>query len=199
MFDLKSRTSNPNFRKKLQSMINEELTMQDVISKYKNLQAIDKTANGYVFLDAFDQIIKITNDKIEYENALKFIERPSKLFVKYISAKELGNNIYELIMEKLDPLNDKEWDIVDLVQQSLGTQDYMLDNQRRWRFIAELKQNPEYYEGFSTLEEVVAFINLLKKMYLEAKARNIILYDLRAQNIGKRSNGDYVHFDIGRG
>jgi hypothetical protein len=192
-------TPNPNFRKKLTSMINEELTIQDVLAKHKNSQVIHKTANGYVLLNPFDQIVKITNDKIEYENALKFIERPSKLFVKYFSAKELGDGMYELIMDKLDPLNDKEWDIVDLIQQTLGAQSYMLNQQRRTAFVMELKQNPEFYEEFAKLEEVVAFMTLLKKMYEEAQARGITLYDLRAQNIGKTKNGNYVHFDIGRG
>lgn len=192
-------TPNPNFRRKLESMINEELTVNDIKSKYPNMQVMHRTANGYVLLDGTDQIVKITNDKTEYENALKFIKRPSPLFVKYLSAKELGDGMYELQMEKLDPLNDKEWDIVDLIQQSLGSQDYMLNPQRRTAFVMELKKFPEYYEDFATLEEVVAFMNLLKKMYVEARARGIVLYDLRAQNIGKTRNGNYVHFDIGRG
>ena len=195
-----SFTPNPNFRKKIASIINEELNIYDILAKHKNSEIVHKTATGYVLLNPFDQIVKITNDKIEYENALKFMERPSKLFVKYFSAKVLGDGMYELIMDKLEPLNSKEWDIVDLIQQSLGAQSYMLDQQKRTAFVFEMKNNPEYYEEFAaSLEEVVAFMNLLKKMYQEAQARNIVLYDLRAQNIGKTRNGNYVHFDIGRG
>ncbi len=191
--------SNPNFRKQLEHMVNEELNMQNVLSQYKDLTPLGKTANGYVFMNPEDQIVKLTNDQIEYQNALVFMDNPSKLFVNYYSAKDLGNGLYELKMEKLDQLNDKEWDMVDLIQQSLGAQDYMLNDQKRWAFINELKTNPEFYEHFATLEEMVAFINLLKKMYKEAKDRGITLFDLRAQNLGKTKNGNYVHFDIGRG
>lgn len=165
----------------------------------EQLETIYRGKNRSVTVLPNGNIQKITNDKIEYENALSLIKNPSDVFIKYYSANQMADGRYELTMERITPLDDKDWDIVDLIQNSLGSVDYMLDNNRRNNFIKEIKYHPEYYDDFASLSEVLNFINLLYKMYLEGKKRGIALYDLRPQNIGKDASGHYVHFDLGAG
>lgn len=162
-------------------------------------ELLRKTRTGELHSTDDGKIVKITNDRIEYENAQKLIKNSSPVFIKYHSAKPIGNEKYELLMDKIYPLNDKEWDLIDLIQNSLGSQDYMLDDKKRNSFIKELKMNPEYYEDYASLNEVLSMLKVLQTMYVEASRRGIILYDLRAQNIGKTLNGNYVHFDVGSG
>lgn len=158
---------------------------------------IYKTHRGEIY-EQGDKILKITTDKIEYENALILLNKPSKYFVKYYSVKSLGNK-YELLMEKLTMLSDDECDIVDLILNTLGRQDYMLDDEKRYSFIKELKQNPEYYDDYTTYDEIIKMLNILKRIYLEAKYLGIILLDLRCGNLGKNNSGNIVHFDLGAG
>lgn len=163
-----------------------------------------KSWNGEVYEVPGGKILKITKDSSEYKNALEFIKRPSPYFVKYYSAKELpskqdGTPQYELVMDKLKELNDQEWSRVDMVTQTLGRQDYMLDDQKRYAFLGELKRNPEWYEDFATYKEMVQTTEQLRRMYKEADRREITLHDLRAQNIGTDTKGALIHFDIGAG
>lgn len=166
--------------------------------KYFENELIIKTHRGEIY-NYDDKILKITTDVIEYNNALILINKPSKCFIKYYSAKKLENNKFELIMEKITPLSDDESDMVDLIQNSLGIEEYMLDDNKRYSFIKELKNNPEYYEDFCSYNEILAMINLIKRMYVEAKYRNIKLYDLRSSNMGKTVDNNIVHFDLGAG
>jgi hypothetical protein len=166
--------------------------------KYFENELIYKTHRGEIYKHD-DKILKITKDVIEYNNALILINNPSKYFIKYYSAKKISDDKFELIMEKIIPLNDDESDMVDLIQNTLGIEEYMLDDNKRYNFIKELKNNPEYYEDFCSFNEIINMINLLKKMYIEAKYRNIKLYDLRSSNIGKTIDNNIVHFDLGAG
>lgn len=185
---------------KLFEDFSDKLFEHDIdISKYNDLEMLHQTHRGYVYDYGDNKILKITKDKIEYDNALIFIENPSKYFVNYYTGKSIGGGFYELIMDKLEELNDDEWEMVDMIQNSLGNQDYMLDDNKRFTFLQELKQNPEWYEDFATFKQMMNMINLLKRMYIDAKQRGIELYDLRAINMGKTKEGDIVHFDIGAG
>ena len=94
-------------------------------------------------------IIKITTDVVEYNNAVILIKKPSKYFIDYYTANDNGDGSYELTMEEITPLSDDESDMVDIIQNSLGRMDYMLDDNRRYAFIRELKDNPEFYEDFN--------------------------------------------------
>lgn len=178
---------------KLKPLIIEAL--RDYITEYR---LITKTQRGEVYEDG-DKIIKITKDVIEYNNAKILVDNPSRVFVRYHSVEAIGDNRYKLIMEKLTPLTDAECAVVDLIQNSLGKEEYMLNDNKRFSFIQELKNNPEYYVDFASFKEVSNMLLLLKRMYLEAKTRNIKLFDLRCDNMGKRSNAEIVHFDLGSG
>jgi hypothetical protein len=180
---------------KFNEFINENLDL----TEYDNLKLIFKTHRGYVYDYGDNKILKLTTDVIEYNNALIFLNKPSKYFVKYYSVKQINDSYYELIMDKLVELTENECEIVDLIQNSLGSQYYMLNDEKRYSFIKELKNNPEYYEDFATYQNMIDMINLLKRMYIEASHRNIILYDLRCINLGKTKDGNIVHFDIGAG
>lgn len=159
---------------------------------------ITKTHRGEIY-EYEDKIRKITTDVIEYDNACKLIENHSKYFIKYYSAKQISDGKYELIMEKITPLSENECDMVDLIQNSLGIEEYMLDDNKRYSFIKELRNNPDYYEDFATFNDMLTMINLLKRMYIEAKSRNIRLHDLRCINMGRNSLNNIVHFDLGAG
>lgn len=127
------------------------------------------------------------------------LNKPKKSFVNYYSVESNNNGYYKLIMEKLYPLSDNECEIIDLILNTLGIEEYMLDDNKRYSFIQELKNNPEYYEDFASFNEMKNMILILKRMYIEAKQIGIKLFDLRCDNIGKRLNGDIVHFDLGSG
>lgn len=157
-----------------------------------------KTHRGEVYADG-DKITKITSDIEEYENALKLAKNPSPYFVRYYSAEDLGNGKYKLTMDKLTPLSDSECEMVDLIMNSLGIEEYMLDDNKRYAFMNELKRNPEYYESFSDYTSMVNLIMRIRRMYLDAKKRGITLKDLRCDNLGKTQNGELVHFDLGAG
>lgn len=163
---------------------------------------IHNSIRGQVYELSNGTILKRTNDKIEYDNAISFLKKPSPYFVNIISANPIDDSTpqeYEIIMEKLKPLNNSQWERVDLIMNSLGRQDYMLDDSRRMSFLGELKRNPEWYENFSSYKEIVDTVYQLKRMYKEAQNRGIVLFDLRAQNLGVNSKGDMVHFDMGAG
>ena len=165
---------------------------------------IAKSWNGEVYEVDGGKILKITKDPTEYKNALEFMAKPSNYFVRYYSAKELpskpdGTPQYEIVMDKLKELTGDEWARVDMINQTLGRQDYMLDDQRRWRFFAELKQNPEWIEDIGGFKAMLDTTNRLKRMYAEAQHRGITLYDLKGQNLGTNPKGEMVHFDIGAG
>ena len=172
--------------------------IREQLSNYNDLKQIVKTHRGEIY-EYQDKILKVTTDIIEFQNAKILIKNPSKYFVKYFSAKEIENDKFELIMEKLTPISEKECDMVDFIQNTLGLQEYMLDDNRRYSFIKELKQNPEYYDEFTTFNEMLTMINLLKRIYLGAEHRGIKLFDLRCENLGKTSNNNIVHFDLGAG
>jgi len=157
-----------------------------------------KTNRGYL-IDNGDKYTKLTTDKIEYENALRLINNPNKHFVKYYSAKPHNEKYYELVMDKLNPLSDNDSDIVDMIQQSLGLQEYMLDSAKRNSIINEFKRNPEWYEGLGSIQDVLKIINSIYQMYLYAKNNTFSLFDLRAQNLGRTNEGILVHFDLGSG
>jgi hypothetical protein len=159
---------------------------------------IKKTHRGNIYELPDGKIMKLTIDIIEYENAIKIINNPSKFFIKYYSAEPYGKH-YKLIMEKLTELSDNEYDMVDIILMNLGRQDYMLNDNKRINFKQELKNHPEYYEDYGTLNEMFNILNTLKNIYAAAKERNITLYDLRASNLGKTKKGNIVHFDIGAG
>jgi hypothetical protein len=179
----------------LKRIIKEELDL----TNYSNLKLLHKTHRGYVYQLDNGNILKITKDPVEFNNAEILIKNPSKFFAKYFTAKKLNDQYYELTMEKLTPLSEVEWDTVDLIQNTLGRQDYMLDPNRRNQFIRELKANPEYYEDFTDFNQVLKILETLKMMYQEAQSRGITLMDLRAQNLAKNSEGRIVHFDLGSG
>lgn len=172
-------------------------SITDIIREVIQEELLGKTRTGELHSTPDGRIRKITTDKSEYENARKLIQNPSPYFIKYYSAKPSGLGQYELIMDRVSELGDAEWETVELILNSLGTQAYMLDPNRRNSFIQELKQNPEYYEDFATLDEVLSMLKVLYSIYLDASKRGMTLYDLRAQNIGKTPTGQIVHFDIG--
>jgi hypothetical protein len=151
-----------------------------------------------VYLDG-DRITKITSDVEEYENALKLSKNPSPYFVRYYSAEDLDDGKYKLTMDKLTPLSDSECEMVDLIMNSLGIEEYMLDDRKRYAFMNELKRNPEYHESFSDYTSMVNMIMRIRRMYLDAKKRGITLNDLRCDNLGKTPSGELVHFDLGAG
>lgn len=157
-----------------------------------------KTHRGELF-EEDNKIIKITTDVVEFNNAKILIQNPKQCFVIYYSAKDIGDGKYELIMEKLLPLSDAECDMIDIIMNSLGIEKYMLDDNKRNSFIKELQLNPEYYDDFATYKQMYHMVTILKNMYTEAKQIGIELLDLRCDNIGKRRNGDVVHFDLGAG
>lgn len=158
-----------------------------------------KTSKGYQLYEDNDVIIKITDDKTEYDNALVFLKRPSPYFIKFYSAQQIGEKEYEIQMERVNELPEKESEMVDLIMNTLGRQDYMLDMNRRLQFKMELKRNPEWYEDLCTYDELTKMIFTLLHMYEDAEKRGITLYDLRPQNLGVTREGRIVHFDIGSG
>lgn len=186
--------------------INEEQSMREKISQeFKNdfgdMELVQKTRNGLLYRKAPGVMVKVTLDKSEFDNALRFVGRPHKSFIKYFDAKPWkefnGKEFYVLEMEEVKELDNAEWDFIDLVQNSLGSQNYMLDDNRRWAFLAELKRNPEWYEDVGTYKEASKLVLALYSMYKEADRRGFVLYDLRAQNVGRTMDGRLVHFDIG--
>ena len=100
-------------------------------------------------------------------------------------------------MDAITELKESTWNVIDMIQNSLGSQEYFLNDQKRWAFSKEIKENPEWYEDFSSYKEVMKVMISLYSMYKEAKKRGFVLYDLRAQNIGLTKDGNLVHFDIG--
>jgi len=170
--------------------------------KYGDMEEIGQTRTGALFRDSSGTIVKLTSDKSEYDNALHFIKKPHKNFIKYYSAEplEVGDETwYVLYMEEIKELGDDDWAVVDMINNTLGTQDYMLDDQRRYSFIAELKRNPEWYEDIASYKEIIKTLQDIYTMYKEAARRGIRLHDARSQNMGRTNDGRLVHFDIGAG
>lgn len=181
-------------RKTIKSYICEQQQQQEEGEKL-----LTKTHRGEVYLLPDGKIMKLTTDIVEYENAVKILNNPSKYFVRYYLAEPYDDHRYKLIMDKLTKLSDDEYDMVDLVLMTLGRQDYMLDNNKRLRFKQELKNNPEFYEDLGSLDDILLILNTLKNIYSAAQLRNITLLDLRAPNLGKNQDGNIVHFDVGAG
>ena len=172
-------------------------------SEFGDMELISNSNRGIIYKKMPGIVFKVGLDKDEYENALSFIKRPHKNFITYYSAEPWrsfdSKRTYVFTMEEIRELTDDEWTIVDMIQNSLGRQDYMLDDSRRYRFMKELEQHPEWYEEIATYKEVRFWLINLYNMYKEADIRGIELHDLRAQNLGVNRNGVPVHFDIGEG
>ena len=176
--------------------------MKDSIRKLLREALEQHTNRGYI-IDKGDKIIKVTTDAIEYENALRLINNPHENFVKYDSAepyKEInGKQTYKLVMDKVDTLGDEEWDVVDLIQQSIGKQEYFLDKNKRNRTLKELKNNPEWYEDYGDFNKVMDLIKSMYNMYSYADNNGFKLFDLKGINMGRDKKGNLVHFDLGSG
>jgi len=176
---------------------------QGIRSEFGDMELVSNSNRGIIYRKSPGVIFKVGLDKDEFDNAVSFIKRPHKNFITYYSAEPWrvfdGEKSYVYTMEEIRELNEKEWDIVDLINNSLGVQDYMLDDSRRYNFMREIKENPEWYENIGTYKEVRAWVINLYNMYKEADRRGLELHDLRAQNLGINKNGVPVHFDMGEG
>jgi len=176
---------------------------QAIRGEFGNMEMLSNSNRGIIYQKSPGVIFKVGHDQDEYENAVSFLKRPHKNFVTYYSAEPwrvMGDKkLYVFTMERVNELSENQWDIVDLIQNSLGLQEYMLDDTKRYMFMKELEQNPEWYENFATYKEVRAWVFQLYNMYKEADRREITLLDLRAQNLGVNSKGVPVHFDMGEG
>lgn len=166
----------------------------------KGIKPIFQTQRGSLYKKAPGLMVKLTVDKTEYENALIFLNKPHKNFIKYYSAEPMKTEgWYILSMEEIKELSDDEWAIVDLINNTLGITEYMLDDNKRWAFINELKRNPEWYEEEGSYSEVISILQDIHNMHKEANRRGIKLRDARSQNMGRTMDGRLVHFDMGAG
>jgi len=194
-----------HIRKIVREIISEEFSREESDTlfkrKFDGYEFIKWTRNGALYRKEPGVVVKVTRDRSEYDNALRFLKRPHRGFVKYYSAKPWvrinGNDYFILEMEELKELDEAEWELVDLIQNSLGSQSYMLDDNKRYRFLNELKMYPEWYEDYGTYKDAARLVMDLYGMYKEADRRGFTLYDLRAINLGRTSDGRLVHFDIG--
>ena len=194
-----------HIRKIVREVLSVELSREEANGlfekKFDGYEFIKWTRTGGLYRKEPGVIVKVTRDRSEYDNALRFIKRPHKNFVKYYHAepwiKINGHDFFILEMEELKELDDAEWELVDLIQNSLGAQEYMLNDNKRYRFLNELKANPDWYEDYGTYKDAIKIVFDLYSMYKEADRRGFVLYDLRAINLGRTNDGRLVHFDIG--
>ena len=166
-------------------------------------EALDGMTNRGYIIDKGETIIKVTKDRVEYENAVRLVDSPNPNFVNYHSAEtyKVVNGVphYKLVMDKLTELSDVEEDAIDLILNSLGLQEYMLDNNKRGAFLRELKANPEWYEGYGAYVNIENLVESLYHMYKYAQDNGFKLLDLRSQNLGRTFQNKLVHFDLGSG
>jgi len=176
---------------------------QAIRNEFGDMKILNNSNRGIIYQKSPGVIFKVGHDEQEYENAVSFLKRPHKNFVTYYSAEPWrvmdDKKFYIFTLEQVNELSEDQWDIVDLIQNTLGLQEYMLDDTRRYVFMKQLEQHPEWYEDFATYKEVRAWVFQLYNMYKEAQRRGLTLLDLKAQNLGINSQGVPVHFDIGEG
>lgn len=180
-----------------------EIANREFVKQFGEMPLLQSSNRGLIYRSGPGIVTKATVDETEYENAKKFIGNPHKNFIIYYSAEpwmELsGKNWYILKMEEIKPLYGADWEIVDLINNTLGLQEYMLSDQRRMSFIGELKRNPEWYEDFASYKDMISTLSDMHNMYKEAQKRGIVLSDARSQNFGRTTDGRLVHFDMGAG
>jgi len=194
-----------SIRKIVREVLREHLSREEGDAlfkrKFDGYEFIKWTRTGGLYRKEPGVIVKVTRDRSEYDNALRFLKRPHKRFVKYYHAEPWetinGNDYFILEMEEVKELDEAEWDLVDIIQNSLGAQSYMLDDNRRYKFLNELKMYPEWYEDYGTYKDAARLVMDLYEMYKEAERRGFVLYDLKAINLGRTKDGRLVHFDIG--
>ena len=194
-----------DIRKIVREVITEEIGRDGGVhifeKSFGDMEFIKWVRSGALYRKSSGVMVKVTRDKSEYDNALRFIKKPHKSFINYYDAVPWniinGDEYFVLEMEEVELLSDSETEVVDIIQNSLGSQEYMLDDNRRWRFLNELKQNPEWYEDYGSYKDVANLVMELYSMYKEAERRGFVLYDLRSINLGKNKEGKLVHFDIG--
>ena len=169
---------------------------KNVLKESEERKLLKKTRTGKIYELSNGNILKISNDELEFKNAKILISKPSKQFIKYYSAEKVDNN-YEMEMQRIIPLKDNEVEVVDLIQNSLGDSDYFLNDTRRNKFIQELKNNKEWYESFATYKEVYKFVTEIYNIYKEGKRLGIDLFNINSENVGHTKDGRLVAFDLG--
>ncbi len=146
-----------------------------------------------------DKVYKFSKDPVEINSATKLIGKTPKHLIKYYSVEPLDDQWYLLKMDLLDKLTEEQEEIIELIQNSLGVQEYMLDPIRRQKFINELRIYPEYYEYIGTnLKTIQKILEQLLLIYSEAVQNDISTHDIRVDNLGQK-DGKIIHFDLGAG
>lgn len=133
-----------------------------------------------VAYDAGDRVIKITSDPTEYRAALQQFENPIPCLVNCLAPPEIiqkhdndpNKIIYKLTLEKVYPLTEDEFEILDAYLDESEFED------------------TDDYDDYSIVQEC-------KKLMDEFVAYNVRVPDAHAGNIGRNNAGRLVLLDLG--
>jgi len=179
-FDYKDPNDEDRLRGGFHS-VDSDMTEEDAKKqeqKHPKLTYEGSGSYGVAFVNEGNMVIKYTTHYSEFASANHILILQEQLggripgFVKVIDTEKLKNDVFAIVMEKLEPLNNKEQCFVKAVRTGA---------------YSEFENDPFFLEVSTKYE----------KMLFDIDRSGGDPWDAHRYNIGKLPNGQYVMFDLG--
>lgn len=191
------------------NQIDSVLKDPEILNKYGPLKYIGSGTEGIAYYSKKDDaVIKLTKSESEFENAKNAKEYQSMFDEKTPHVAQIYDaykikeydNLYVIVMEKLETLNPEEQKIVRFIALKNQNQiDALSDS--AYRAMEDVMLRNWKSSDFSKFSNPKKFIEVMKKLYDMSYYLNqelgMELKDIHEHNIGKRPDGTYVLLDFG--
>lgn len=160
---------------------------------------------GAAYSTTNNKVLKFTYDSKEYEAARPLIGRKNTYLVDLYGVEKLGKGNYAILMEKIQPMNDKYRKDIENFDRLIDKQDIVgamsVEIGKSWADILSDGYNEDtaaYLASKNTESNIMSPVDVYKnllKIYEEAEDNGVMLTDMHLENLGIK-NGHLAALDL---
>lgn len=160
---------------------------------------------GAAYSTTNNRVLKFTYDSKEYEAARQLVGRKNTYLVDLYGVDKLGKGNYAILMEKIQPLDDKHRKAVENFDRLIDKQDIVgvmsVEIGRSWADILSDGYNEDtaaYLASKNSQSNIMSPLEVYKnmlKIYEEAEDSGVMLTDMHLENLGIK-NGHLAALDL---